>query len=272
MALFSLLSCESEIPFTYNSIEPIYVIQANFLLDEFVSRAEVYISTTQDVDSTTPAPVITDAMVKITTPEGSIIPLAYDGDSLYIANVFGCSLEPLQGDFTIDVEIDDNHFSTGCELKPSAEIIEPVFYWQDVMGEMGILMMKAMINDTAGEDNYYKYKFTLSDGEAYQQGIISDNGMDGKVLELYAQFNPDESLGYYTISEDMAGSLYLINEGEEIIISVSQIDERPYNFISTIGSSTSNPVSQFDDCLGYFVVSTMSSLTINFSAEDIIVL
>lgn len=244
------------------------------MLDELFSHIEVSISSTQDVDSVLPASIVEDAEVSLTSPDGAVFPLMYDGDSLYMATIFGLPIEPLQGDFTLDVVIDEVHYSAGCELKPEAEILEPIFYWQEVMPGLGVLMMKAMINDTAGEDNYYKYKFSLQDGAIYQQGVTSDNGMDGKVLELYAQFNPAEELGFITISEDMAGSLYMINEGEEITITISQIDKRPYDFISTLGSSSSNPVCSFTggECLGYFLVTTESTLIVNFSAENVVVL
>ncbi len=269
MALL-LVGCESEIPFEYNTIEPIHTIQAEFIIGEPHSVAKVYISQTQDVDSPYEEVAVADAEVEITTPQGEVISLSFDGDSLYVASLMHLP-EPNQGDYSISVVIDGQEYSASSELMVPAVVMEPVFYWQDVMMGLGILMMKAMIADPIGEDNYYRYHFLLPDGKVYQDGVISDSSIDGTNIELYAQFNPAESLGFYTLPEEMAGSLYLLDEGETLTICVESLDKRAYDFLSTLGSSTTNPISSFEGgCLGYFSVSTISNLEWCFSGDDII--
>lgn len=264
-------SCESEIPFEYRSIEAMHTVQANFSLSDSISVANVFISSTTDVDSTDEPLTISDATVSITTPQGEVIPLHFDGDSLYIATFDDADLTPQQGDYRVDVIIDNNNYYASCELMSPALFEEPIFFWQDVMMGMGVLMMKVSIEDPAGEDNYYRYTFTLPDGSIYQNGVISDSSMDGKLLELYAQFNPDDALGYYTMPDDMAGSLYKLAEGEQLSISIEALDKRAYDYFSTLGLSNSNPICSFEGgCLGYFSVSTITSLEFTFSKEYIV--
>lgn len=270
--LLFAVSCTSEIPFEYNTIDPLYVIQAEFSLSDDFSTAIAQISTTSDLDSTDAEVVVTDADVSITTPQGDLIHLLFsESSSLYVASNVPVSTTPQQGDYTLDVRIGDDYYSSSCSLMSPAVIGSTTFTYQEVMMGMGVLMMKTNIEDPAGEDNYYRYIFTLPDGTTYHNEVVSDSGLDGYNIELYTQFNPDESLGYYTMSDDMAGSLYKISPGDIITITVEQIDKRPYDYLSTLGSSSSNPICSFEGgCLGYFSVSTKETEEILFTADAVI--
>ncbi len=266
-----LCSCESEIPFEYNSIEVMHTIQAEFKLSDGDCVANVYVSSTRDVDTWQEEEAVSSAQVEITTPAGDIIPLSYDGDSLYVASVSGGNLSSLEGDYTLRVTVGEDTYSAACALPTSSQIGEPIFYWQSMMEGIGILIMKGSIIDTAGEDNYYRYSLCLPSGESYQGGVVSDNGVDGKVIDIIAAFNPDESLGYDTMSDDSSGSLYKLASGDIITIIVESIDYRPYDFLSTLGSSACNPICHIEGgALGYFLVSEVSTKIITFSADSVV--
>ncbi len=249
LLLLSLVSCSKIIDVDYESIDKFYVIIAEFSLDD----GSLLITQSCDMDEPIASDAITTATVALSDGVESY-PLEPDEFGYYRA--IG-QVDFVEGrDYTISVDIDEEHFSATSHLYAAPQFGEVTFSSQQFTADMNLVFCTFQILDTAGEQNYYLYRLRYEGKENDSWNLAKEDEswslakevIDGEPISLMSHL--------YTFDREL-------QDGDVVSIDLKAIDKGVYDFLYTLNlssSSSTNPTTNFDGgCMGYFSICSTST-------------
>lgn len=250
LLLLTLGGCSKIIDINYESIDPLYVVVST-LSEE---GGYLLLTQTSDMDQPSQSDPITTAEISITSSSGRQVELQANDSGIY-QTLSGMELTP--GDqYTLLVEIDGKSFSSTSQLYAEPIISDVSFSMQEFTADMNLIFCTFKIEDTPDQENYYRYRFRYfaNDNEDGEPGwSLTKEGSDGEPIELMTHL--------YTFDREM-------EDGDQITIEVQAIDKGTYEYLYTLGlssSSATNPTTNFTGgCIGYFSAYTEASHTAEF--------
>ncbi len=257
LLLISLsLSCSKVIEIEYESIDPIYIAVASLTEGE---GGSLMLTQSSQMDEAAQSDPITSAVAWITSSLGESFPLTLNDEGMYQTED---EVELTEGaDYTLSIEVDGQSFTATSHLHEVPIIGEVSFSEQEFMDAMTLVFCSFNIMDRAGEVNYYRYRFRYFANDNEQSGepswSLTKESVDGEPIPIMTHL--------YTMDRDL-------EDGDQIIIEVQAIDKATYQFLYTLGASSSsstNPTSGFDQegCLGYFSASSLAREVVTFYNE-----
>ena len=236
---FAISGCKKEIDFEYNSIDKLYIIEGR-LSNE---TTEVLITRTQDMTDSVSRAGLGNALVTVSSDNGTVDTLQYDGDG-YFRSPSGFTGEAGRN-YTLSVSIDDQQFVSQSMMNKQTDIVSADFQWMQILDQR-LLMCILIFNDIPDEENYYCY-YMNRNGERYRWGLLDDRGNRETIEEYIVCMMENNEL------EDEEN---ILNEGDEITIEVHTIDRRAFDYLYSLmlsNRASSNPIKNFSGGgLGYF--------------------
>ena len=254
-----LTSCEKELDFAYNNIEPLYVVEANLTDDGAVAK----LSQTLDMADTVWNKDITNASVVITGEDGSRFVLHHDSAGIY-------SSKEAQGipgtKYTIHVEIGD-YVTESSSIMQEPFSVKDCYMYKYLLMSDDIYAVRVDVNDEGLKDSYY-HALVTRNGEPYKWMIIDNRGQYG-VVEI--------DLGCFVDSDMEDHKEDILEDGEKIDVEVRKVDRKIYDYYwsRAIGLDTySNPLRDFtNNTLGYFSACSVQKMpTMTFNRKEIVYL
>lgn len=243
-SIFLFAGCEKEIHIDYHEAEMKYVVEASVNN----TGTTVRVSRTQPMNDNSTESDISNATVLVTANDGTNEIIPYKEKGYYKSNLKGKPGITYQ----VDVTLDGHHFSSSSTMQQ-----------MPVVNKFSIVRMKMLsqnyifgdirLQDIPNETNWY-FVHIYRNGIAYRWAILKDDINPNKELQqLFGFFNEDNS-----DEEDK------LHEGDQLRIVVRAIDQRAYDYLSSVelmDNTGTNPIDNFSGgCLGYF--SAYSEITI----------
>ncbi|MCD8186565.1 MAG: DUF4249 domain-containing protein [Rikenellaceae bacterium] len=259
--IFFFCACEKEIGIDYRSVTPLYVVEGRITNE----TTEVLVTLTRDMEDGGEALPQDQALVSLTTGSGDRYDLPCDSGGFYRAT----GLRGTAGEtYTLTVEADGARFVSRSTMPGPAPIQEPFFQWLKVMGQKFVILTFSF-EDLPDQENYYCYR-VFRNGENYRWNVLHDRGNDGQTITLDLVCMT-EKMASENKEEDWDDILY---EGDRIEIELQTIDQRTYDYLFSVGLSSSantNPIDNFSGgCLGYFAAYSSSRTATVFSYDEIL--
>lgn len=257
LLLLMLIGCEKEIYIDYNTIEPLYVIEA--LLDN--NSSEVMLTTTRDMSDSVKSNYITTAIVMVKDDVGNTHAYAPSESGVYQPIAPFAVEEGVT--YTLDVTVEESNYTADCYIHTTPSLASVTFSEESFMPGLDMVFCSLSIADAPNCDNYYRYRIRVNSQDD-NWSITNDSGQDGNNIVTMPMplFKEDEE-------ETTEVSLNPIEEGDTIIIDIQSIDRGVYDYffsLSLSSSNSSNPTSNIDGgCLGYFAAYSLSSDTIIYT-------
>ena len=251
-----LTSCEKELDFDYNPIDPLYVVEANISEDGAVAK----LSQTLDVPDTLWNKDITNASVTITGEDGTSFVLHHDSAGIYSSK----EARGIPGiKYTIHVDI-NGYVTESTSVMQEKFTVSDSYLYKIVMMSEDVFAVRVDVNDEGINENYY-YTLVTRNGEPYKWLIIDNRGQYGKTEIDIACFIDSDMEDH---EED------ILNDGDLIDIEVRKVDRKIYDYYwsRAIGMDTySNPRPDFtNNTLGYFSACNIIKLpTITFHKDEV---
>ncbi|MBR5764057.1 MAG: DUF4249 domain-containing protein [Bacteroidaceae bacterium] len=234
-------SCEKELDFKYDSVEPIYVIEATVSNE----GTKAVITQTRDVESTADAPTVEGAIVTMTGSDGSQTALTYEGNGVYTSPVTG-----VEGvTYTLKADIGGVTTQSTSVMPDAIKYEDSYFYRMPMLGD-SLFVYKITLADDGKQPRYYYIRIMRND--KMFRWMLSDNKVanDGKIVFNCSLFANNESDDEKEKREEW------LHDGDKLDISVSLIDETAYNYffsLSIAESNNCNPLPNFTSgVLGLF--------------------
>ncbi|AUP77865.1 DUF4249 domain-containing protein [Flavivirga eckloniae] len=255
----SILSCEDVINVDVNTSDPRLVIDAslNWTKGTNGENQTIKLSLTAPFFDTT-VPPATGASVTVTDSDSNVFNFNEIGDTgIYINNSF---IPVINNVYNLTV-VYNNETYTATETLTSVAPIEFIEQKNDGGFTGEETEIKAYYTDPEGVDNYYLFEFIIPSENIQSLEVYDDEFTDGNQI-----------FGFY--SDDT------LETGDELIVRVSGISERNFEFFNILLQQTDDeqgdpfqvqPVTVRGNCinqtnpnnfpLGYFRVSETSSAT-----------
>lgn len=248
-----MVSCEKELDFHYNDVEPQLVIEGRTTRE----GTSVKITLTTPMDEPLNKTPLTDADVYI-------IDVDEDAKRILSAAEDGIFYDPLPGkpghEYRLEVQRDGIGYQAACVMQPIAEILNLEFQWIKMPYDY-VAVIQVSFMDLPGEgDNYwirmYKngqpYMWLLSDDlSASAGGVIN-------VVAMTSRMDLDE--------EDERSSL---RDGDVMEVVVSPVTRQMYDYLTAIQSDSNGPKMFYGGyCLGYYIATSESRSSIVFHPDE----
>ena len=210
-----LCSCEKELDFKYDSVEPLYVIEATVSNE----GTTALITKTRDVESTSAAPTVDNATVTMTGSDGSQTTLTHEGNGVYTSPVKG-----VEGvTYTLKANIGNVTTQSTSVMPNEIKYEDSYFYRMPMLGD-SLYVYKITLADDGKQPRYY-YIRIMRNNKMYRW-MLSDNKVanDGKIVFNCSLFANNEGDDEKEKREEW------LHDGDKLDISVSLIDETAYNY------------------------------------------
>ncbi|MBQ5477877.1 MAG: DUF4249 family protein, partial [Bacteroidaceae bacterium] len=168
-----LCSCEKELDFKYDSVEPIYVIEATVSNE----GTTALITKTRDVESTSDAPTVDNATVTMTGSDGSQTTLTHEGNGVYTSPVKG-----VEGvTYTLKANIGNVTTQSTSVMPDEIKYEDSYFYRMPMLGD-SLYVYKITLADDGKQPRYYYIRIMRND--KMYRWMLSDNKVanDGKIV------------------------------------------------------------------------------------------
>lgn len=251
VAIYSIVSCSKVIDIDYESIDDLYIVVAELSQE----GGTMLMTQSSDMDKPIQNTPITTAEVVAVSEKGESFHFSPDESGIYRTTT---PLELETGlDYTLSVKMDNKTFTSTSHLFAAPSVGNVVFSMQQLSPEMSLTFCTFNIFDTAGEDNYYLYRFRYF-GNEQEDGTepkwtLAKEEVDGGPITLMTHL--------YSAERDL-------EDGDEITIDVKAIDRATYDYLYSLslsGNSSSNPANNFEGgCLGYFSASSLTTISAQF--------
>jgi hypothetical protein len=245
LSSFLLVSCEKEINVDYRSVEPIYVVEASVSTDGMTAR----ISQTQNMDNNNTKSDVVDAKIVVTGSDGSETRLYHSRNGFYQSSAKG----KVGVTYQIDVEVDDQHFTSTSTMQRMPKINRFHFIWKKIMSER-FLVGELLFQDIPNEDNWY-FAHIYRNNLGFRWAVKRDDQNPNKELQQL-----------FSIDREGSNDEDMLREGDKLRIELRAIDRRAYDYLYSMqimDNTNTNPIANFSGgCLGYF--SAYSQVTMNY--------
>ena len=256
LCLAILTSCEKEIDIDYNSVAPLYVVEANISEDGAVAK----LSQTLDVIDTLWNKNIENANVTITGEDGSIYILHHDSAGIYSSK----EARGIPGKrYTIKVEIGDYVTESSSVMQEAFNVSDSYLYKIEMMSD-DEYALRIDVEDDGTKASYY-YVLVTRNGEPYKWMIMDNRGQYGTT---------EIDIGCFYDSDSNDDEEDILNDDDKLDIEVRKVDRKTFDFYWSvaIGMDTrSNPIRNFtNNTLGYFSACNINKLpTITFKKQEV---
>lgn len=252
--MLTTVSCTKVIEIELKDADRQYVIEG--AVYEGVDSAMVRVSrTTSYFDSSQPE-VITDAVVKLTMPDNSIITMSHIGNGIYKAS--GLTV-PTESTYQLQVDVAGKMFTASSYMKPSMPLDTLEYEFQEgIFGGDDGYNVFLVFQDEIGKD-FYRIQSTVNGvllNKPEDLLVIDDNLNDGNLIRIPV----------FT---------HLYEAGDTVIAELNSLDSDLYEFYQTFGEAAaedagspfnaapSNPETNIKGgALGVFGAFTISKRTI----------
>ena len=237
--IFILGSCTKVIDVNINDKDALYVIEGHVTLGDSVHRVDI--TQTQNIDDSSPAPTIDNAVVLLIDDLGNSQSMSLVAPGRYETFNYPISADRT---YTLQVTIDGQLFLSTASV-PQAVTLLNVITFPFSFGPQTFNAIVPLRLDPGGVANYYEFKL-LKHGKPLPGIFIQSD-----------QFN-DGNLAQEPIFADG------VNSGDTIDVEMLNINKEVYDFFFALqqnqqGSTPDNPTSNISGgCLGYFSVQTKS--------------
>ncbi len=251
-----LTSCEKELDFDYNTIDPLYVVEANITADGAVAK----LSQTLDVTDTLWNKDVSNASVTITGENGTSFVLHHDSAGIYSSK----EARGIPGvKYTIHVDI-NGYVTESTSVMQEEFTVSDNYLYKIVMMSEDVYGVRVDVKDEGTKENYY-YTLVTRNGEPYKWMITDNRGQYGKT---------EIDIGCFIDSDMEDHKEDILEEGDLIDIEVRKVDRKIYDYYwsRAIGLETySNPLRDYtNNTLGYFSACSIIKLpTITYHKDEV---
>lgn len=252
--LLFLTSCEKDLDFKYNYIDPIPVIEGELEPE----GACIAITLTTPMDEPMNLTRLTDAVITLDNlDDGSSTVLTADENGYYRDSTPGkpgCQ-------YRLNVEREGKHYATTTTMYAPVEILDMEFNWIKMpYDHVAVLQVKFSDNPATRGDCYWVKIFR--NGEIYKWMQVDDRGEDTGIViytTMTSRMDTDE--------EDDGDVLY---DGDVVTCSVSPVSKQMYDYLAALQNDSSGPAMfNGDFCLGYFMATSTVSRSLTFHPDNI---
>ena len=237
--VFILGSCTKVIDVNINDKDPQYVIEGHVTLGDSIHRVDI--TQTQNIDDSSPAPTIDNAVVILTDDLGNSQAMSLVAPGRYETFNYPISADRT---YTLQVTIDGELFLSTASV-PQAVTLLNVITFPFTFGPQTFNSIVPIRLDPGGVANYYEFKLVKHGKPLPGIFIQSDQFNDGNLAQepLFADG---------------------VNSGDTINVEMLNINREVYEFFYALqqnqqGATPANPTSNISGgCLGYFSVQTKS--------------
>lgn len=247
-------SCEKELDFKYNDIEPLTVIEGELTPDG--SRVSITLTTPMDepMDRTR----LTDATVTLTDLTDDItLRLTPDADGYFTDPTPGIDTHR----YLLTVDRNGEIRQAVTEMFAPVEITSLEFSWIEMPYDDVAVLQGQFVDDPAVTGQYYWVKFYRND-DIYAWGAVDDRtAVDGECTALLMTTRRD------TDEEDDDKVLY---DGDVMTMTVCPVTKEMHDYLEALQNSSNGP-AMFSGplCLGYFMASSPVSRSVVFHPDEI---
>lgn len=249
-----LMSCEKELDFKYNDIDPILVIEGALTQ----MGAEVSLTLTTPMDEPMQRGRLTDATVSITDlTSGEDFMLSTDSEGMYVADLKGEEGH----DYRLTVERDGVVYTADSRMLPGVEITGMALSWIKMPYDEVAVLQVSFTDDPSTTDDCYWMRL-YRNGEAYKWAELTDIfATDGRIDKVTMTTRRDLE------EEDEADRL---EEGDVVTATVVPVSRPFYNYLEALAVGNSNGPRMFEGgfCLGYFLAAPVATHEIVFHPDD----
>jgi hypothetical protein len=237
--IFIMGSCTKVIDVNINDKDPQYVIEGHVTLGDSIHRVDI--TQTQNIDDSSPAPTIDNAVVILVDDLGNSQAMSLVAPGRYETVNYPISADRT---YTLQVTIDGQLFMSTASV-PQAVTLLNVLTFPFAFGPQSFNSIVPIRLDPGGVANYYEFKL-LKHGKPLPGFFIQSD-----------QYN-DGNLAQEPIFADG------VNSGDTIDVHMLNINREVYDFYYALqqnqqGATPANPTSNISGgCLGYFSVQTKS--------------
>lgn len=253
-AALLVISCEKELDFKYNDIEPIPVIEAH--LTQNGARLAITMTTPMDepMDSTR----YTDAIVTVEDiTDGSLAVMTADKDGYFVSTAPGIPGH----DYRLVVERDGVKYTSECQMTYPTEITGLLFQWIHMpFDNMAVLQVSFRDNPATKDDCYWVRVYR--NGQPYTWTVVNDKlAVDGIIDEVITTTRQD-------IEEEEDDELLL--DGDVVGVSVTPISRHMHDYLEALSAGGSNGPRMFDGeiCLGFFLAAPVAEASTVFRPDE----
>ncbi len=237
--IFVMGSCTKVIDVNINDKDPQYVIEGHVTLGDSIHRVDI--TQTQNIDDSSPAPTIDNAVVILTDDLGNSQAMSLVAPGRYETFNYPISADRT---YTLQVTIGDQVFTSTASV-PQAVTLLNVITFPFTFGPQTFNSIVPIRLDPGGIANYYEFKLVKHGKPLPGIFIQSDQFNDGNLAQepLFADG---------------------VNSGDTINVEMLNINREVYDFFYALqqnqqGATPANPTSNIvGGCLGYFSVQTKS--------------
>lgn len=237
--IFVMGSCTKVIDVNINDKDPQYVIEGHVTLGDSIHRVDI--TQTQNIDDSSPAPTIDNAVVILTDDLGNSQAMSLVAPGRYETVNYPISADRT---YTLQVTIDGQLFLSTASV-PQAVTLLNVITFPFTFGPQTINSIVPIRLDPGGVANYYEFKLVKHGKPLRGIFIQSDQYNDGNLAQ-----EPIFAEG--------------VNSGDTIDVEMLNINREVYDFFYALqqnqqGATPANPTSNIiGGCIGYFSVQTKS--------------
>ena len=260
LTIMALTACKKEIPFDYNEVEPVVVVEGRVTNE----GTRVVITRSRSVTDSVRSRCEQGAVVTISA-DGSTTTLPYDAAT----DSYCSAMKGVAGTtYRLDVDFDGHHYEANAFMPAAASILSADFYWMSVIDER-MLVYELWAADPAPEErNQFWYRIDRishhphlegkSKTEPYRWGVQEDRGNPpGKV------FFDIMTVSEKTMNEDDEDNWKsILYDGDTITCQLMTIDRPVYDYFASLRAGQSggaNPTSNISGgCLGYFAACSVT--------------
>lgn len=250
----SLLSCEKELDFKYNEIDPILVIEASLSQE----GAKVSLTETTPMNEPMDRTKVTDAEITITDLENNMdFVLAADATGVFSGDVNGIPGHM----YRINVKRNGEEYESRSLMGSPSEIKSLEFNWIKMPYDHVAVLKVAFTDDASKQGDCYWLRI-YKNGEAYKWVAITDDlSVNGVIEEVVMTSRKDLS------EEDEKTAL---REGDVVSVTVAPISREMYDYLGAISNDSNGPcLFSGSLCLGYFLAAPLATSSITFEPEKI---
>lgn len=249
-----LTGCEKEIDFDYIDIEPLTVIEANLTPEGIV----VAITETTPMAEPMNQLPLTDATVTLADlDKRTAITLQTDSTGNYVDSTPGIAGHR----YRLSVERNGNTHEAETVMFAATDIVSAELNWISMPYDEVAVFQGQSLDDSSTHGDCYWVKL-YRNGKIYKWGEIDDRGAtDG--LVTYFTFTSRKD----TDQEDDEDVLY---DGDILTFTVSPVTREMHSYLEALSNDSNGPAMFTGPrCLGYFMASSPTSVSIIFHPDEI---
>lgn len=260
LTITALTACKKEIPFDYNEVEPVVVVEGRVTNE----GAWVVITRSRSVTDSVQPHCEQGALVTISA-DGSTTTLPYDAAT----DSYRSSMTGIAGTtYRLDVDFDGHHYQSSAFMPAPAPILSAGFFWMSVMDERMLVYELWAADPYPDERNQFWYRIDRishhphlagkSKTEPYRWGVHEDRGNPPGLV-----FFDIMTVSEKTMDEDDEDNWKsILYDGDTITCQLMTIDRPVYDYFSSLRAGQSggaNPSSNISGgCLGYFAAGSVT--------------